>query len=185
MSVTEKIKESVKELKDDIKELAHRRGHRHKLPVRHTGDNAFFSLQREINSLFDDLYREHGLLESRFGEMSGLLKAEWPSVDVTESAKQVKVKAELPGMEEEDIDVSVTEEALTIRGEKKTETEEKGEDYYHQECSYGSFQRTIPLPCEIESDKVDASFKKGVLTVTLPKSEAAQAKVKKVKVKPQ
>jgi len=185
MSVADKIKESLKELKQDIKDLAHRRGHKHQLPVRHGGDQSFFSLQREINDLFDGLYRSHGLSKGQWPEAGSWLGDEWPSVDVTDSEKQVKVKVELPGMDEDGIEVSVADEALTIRGEKKTEVEDKGEDHYHRECSYGSFHRTIPLPCEIDTNKVDASFKKGVLTVTLPKSVAAQAKVKKIKIKTQ
>ena len=104
-------------------------------------------------------------------------------MDVAETDKEMKVTAELPGIEEKDIDVSFTGDALTIKGEKKQETEKKDKDYTTRECSYGSFQRVIPLSCEIVADKVNATFEKGVLTVTLPKSEAAAASRKKISVK--
>jgi HSP20 family protein len=97
-----------------------------------------------------------------------------PAVDVFEKADKFVVKAELPGIKEEDIHVSVVGDTLSIRGEKKTETEVKEEDYYRSERSYGSFYRSIPIPSNVNADKISASFEDGVLEVALPKS----AKVK-------
>ena len=97
-----------------------------------------------------------------------------PAVDVFEKADKFVVKAELPGIKEEDIHVSVVGDTLSIRGEKKTETEVKEEDYYRSECSYGSFYRSIRVPSNVNADKISASFEDGVLDVALPKS----AKVK-------
>ena len=103
-----------------------------------------------------------------------------PAVDVFEKEDRFVVKAELPGMKEEDIDVSVVGDTLSIRGEKKTETEVKKEDYYRSERSYGSFYRSIRLPSGVDADKIEAGFENGVLELTLPKS--ARVKPKKIRV---
>jgi HSP20 family protein len=103
---------------------------------------------------------------------------------VSETDKEIKVSAELPGMDDKDIDVSLTRDALTIKGEKKEEKEDKGKDYYKMERSYGSFTRSIPLPVEVDTDKVQATFKKGVLEITLPKTAKAIQETKKIPIKP-
>lgn len=149
------------------------------LPVkRDSGDNPFSLLQREMNSLFDNFFRGFELepFESRMGMFT-------PQIDIVESDKDVKITAELPGMDEKDIEVSLSNEMLVVKGEKKEEKEDKGKDYYRMERSYGSFSRTIPLPVEVQEDKIDATFKKGVLTITLPKSEKAIKATKKVAIK--
>lgn len=106
-----------------------------------------------------------------------------PQVDVADTDKEIKVTVELPGLGDEDVEVSLTKEALTIKGEKKEEKEEKGKDYYRSERSFGSFTRTIPLPVEIDAEKAEASFKKGVLTVNLPKTKQVISETKKVAIK--
>ena len=93
----------------------------------------------------------------------------------------VTVKAELPGMRPDDINVSVQGNTLSITGEKKEETEERKEGYYHSERRFGSFRRDLILPADVDSEKVDAAYKEGVLTITMPKTEAAKAKAVKVK----
>jgi HSP20 family protein len=100
---------------------------------------------------------------------------------LTETDGNVMVKAELPGMDPKDIDVEVTGDMLTLRGEKKTEEEKKDERYYCRERHYGSFQRSFRLPAGVQSDKVDAQFKNGVLTINIPKSE--ESKQKKIEIK--
>ena len=117
---------------------------------------------------FDDLWG-HALRRLPIEERCWM-----PAVDVFEKADKFVVKAELPGIKEEDIHVSVVGDTLSIRGEKKTETEVKEEDYYRSECSYGSFYRSIRVPSNVNADKISASFEDGVLDVALPKS----AKVK-------
>ncbi|HQP29278.1 MAG TPA: Hsp20/alpha crystallin family protein, partial [Syntrophales bacterium] len=99
--------------------------------------------------------------------------------------KEVVVKAELPGIDEKDLDVSLSEHALTIKGEKKEEKEDQGKGYYRMERSYGSFHREIPLPASIDAKKVEAAFKNGLLTVTLPKTEEARKADRKISVKSQ
>jgi len=106
-----------------------------------------------------------------------------PSVDVKEENDQVVVSAELPGMDQEDIDVEVTQDSVRIAGEKKQEEKKEEKGYYHRETSYGAFERVIDLPTAVDEEKAEAEFSKGVLTIKLPKSEQARAKRKKVEVK--
>lgn len=143
-------------------------------------DNPFYALQREMSRVFDDFSRSFDL--APFGGETGR-GTFYPSIDVKEGEKEVAVKAELPGMEEKDIEVSLAQNSLTIRGEKREEKEDKGKDYWHRETSYGSFSRTIPLPEGIDTEKADARFKNGVLTVSLPKLEASILKNKKIAIK--
>ncbi len=153
------------------------------LTVHREPQDPFYALQGRINQLFDEIlgtpegfgFRLANLAD-RFGEFS-------PQVDVIESEKAIKITAELPGMDDKDINVTFAHNTLTISGEKKENKEETDKGYYYVERSYGSFQRSIPIPTEIESDKIDATFKKGVLTITLPKTKAAQAAYKRIPVK--
>lgn len=146
-------------------------------PARREEGDPFSLFRREMDSLMENFFRgvEGGAFESRLGVFS-------PKVDVTEGEKEITVSAELPGMDEKDIELSLTKDSLTIRGEKKQEKEEKTTDYYRTERSYGSFVRAIPLPVEIDEEKVEASFKKGLLTVTLPKTEKAVKETKKIPI---
>jgi len=93
------------------------------------------------------------------------------------------VTAELPGLEEEDVEVELSDEGLTIRGEKKQEQEERGEGYYRAERTYGAFQRFIDLPCEVDGEKAEAEFRNGILTVILPKRPEEQGNRKKIQIK--
>jgi HSP20 family protein len=105
-----------------------------------------------------------------------------PTVDVYEEKDDIVVKAELPGMDKDNIEVNLTDHTLTIKGEKKKEEEVKEENYHRSERSYGSFLRTLELPKDVHADKVKASFKNGILEVRMPKTEEAKAKEIKVKV---
>ncbi len=106
-----------------------------------------------------------------------------PAVDVTEDDKAYKIAAELPGLEEKDIEVSLTGDLLTLKGEKRQEKEEKNKNWYMSERAYGSFQRAFELPQGIDRDKIAADFAKGVLTITLPKTAETQQQKKKIDVK--
>jgi HSP20 family protein len=134
------------------------------------------SLHREMNRLFEDVFR--GDLSS-FGMDRWKGTSSWPRIEISESEKEMQVTAELPGLEEKDIEVELANGVLAIRGEKKTETEDK--DRLFSERYYGRFERRIPLD-DIDQDKIDASFKNGVLNVTLPKSPAAQQKVRRIAI---
>jgi HSP20 family protein len=142
----------------------------------------FFALQREMNRLFDDAFRGFDLAPfggDRFFDRAFDRTMGWPNIEVSETDNEVKVTAELPGLEEKDVEVELANGVLAIRGEKKTETEDK--DRLFTERSYGRFERRIPVD-DVDQDKVAASFKNGVLTVTLPKTPTAQDKVKRIAI---
>jgi len=100
----------------------------------------------------------------------------WPAVDLVEREDSIVVRAELPGMKADDIELQVRNNVLTISGEKVEITEDKGENYYHVESRHGSFNRGITLPSEVDAEKIEAVYKDGVLTITLPKVEKAKAR---------
>lgn len=151
------------------------------LPVRREEEHPFFPLQRRMNELFDSFFR--GFELEPFGAMGEWYGEFSPQVDVKETEKEISVTAELPGLDEKDIDVSLTSDTLTLKGEKKEEKGEKGESGWRMERRYGSFYREIPLPEEIEAEKVDATFKKGVLRIAIPKTAKAEAAGKKIPIK--
>jgi HSP20 family protein len=106
-----------------------------------------------------------------------------PAVNVSTGDNEIRVTAELPGMDEKDVEVFVNQGALTIQGHKKSEKEDSSGDYYRMERSYGEFRRTIPLPQEVDQDKVMATFSRGVLSVTLPKLHEPQPGAKTISIK--
>ena len=140
------------------------------------------SLQEEMNRMFDDFF--HGVVPSTYRKMETRMAEFAPSIDVSETSKAIKVTAELPGMEEKDISVTIDEDYLVLSGERKEEKKEEKEEYYHREMSYGSFQRTIPLSAKVDTNKVEAVFKNGVLKINLPKLPGTEkGKGKKIKIK--
>lgn len=150
----------------------------------------FETLRREVEQLFDDFGRDFWRVPSRrslFGfEPLWRREVAWeaaPAVDIAESEKAYEITAELPGMDEKNIEVKVANGCLTIKGEKQEEKEEKKKDYYLHERHFGSFERSFEMPDGVDADKIEANFKKGVLTVTLPKKPEAQKPVKKIDVK--
>ena len=152
-----------------------RAGH---LSIRREKD-PFSSLQREINRLFDDFFSN--------GVERSLVHAAWTgdqlvaqAVDILDNDKSFKVEAELPGMKEDDVEVTINDNYLTIRGEKKESKEDKGENYVCRERHYGSYQRTIALPETADTDKAKATFKKGVLWVDIPKKAGTAKPSKKL-----
>jgi HSP20 family protein len=136
------------------------------------------ALHRNIDKLFEGAWPEPSLLSEAWSNRELA-----PRADVTEDESGFHVSIELPGMDEKDVAVSVSDRTLTIRGEKKEEKEKKEKEIYRRERAYGSFRRVMELPDEIDAEKIDASFKKGVLTVNLPKSKEAREKVKQIPVK--
>jgi HSP20 family protein len=142
---------------------------------REEGD-PFMTLHREMNRLFDDVFR--GFDMAPLGSMSRM--AGWPHLEVVETDKDVRITAELPGLEEKDVEVLMGDGVLTIRGEKKSEVEDRERAF--SERFYGRFERRIPLAWEVEEGKIDASFKNGVLTVTLPKAAESRPEVKRIAI---
>lgn len=129
--------------------------------------NPFTALQQEIDRLFDGFTRGFGS-----ASLPGLV----PSMDVSETDKEIEITAELPGLEEKDVQLSVADNILSIRGEKKSQREEKDKDYRLVERSYGSFQRTLELPSGVKPEAITATISKGVLKVTVPKPAPAQTR---------
>lgn len=140
----------------------------------------FLSLHREVNRLFDDVFRGFDGGLPSVGRASSF-GGNWPSVEISDNDKEIKVTAEVPGLEEKDIEVLLDDGVLTLRGEKRSETEDK--DRQFSERYYGRFERRIPLGYEIEEDRIDARFRNGVLSVTLPKTAKAQSQAKRIAIK--
>ena len=138
-------------------------------------------------SEFDSFGKEMDRIWERFlggRPFKRSFREEWlPSVDISETKNSIVFKAELPGMDPKDIDVSITGNVLILKGEKKQEQEEKDEHRHYVESYHGSFQRSFQLPAEVKTDKIDATFEKGVLKITLPKTEQAKKKEIQIKVK--
>jgi HSP20 family protein len=140
----------------------------------------FLTFQQQMNQMVDEFTRGWGL--APVGTAREVWELFSPHIDVTESDQEVKVSVELPGLEDKDIDVSLSRDMLTIRGEKKREEEEQGRNYYRAERSYGAFRRSVRLPASVDADGAEAVFRQGVLTVTLPKESTGWAH-KRVMVK--
>lgn len=137
----------------------------------------FLALHRQMNRLFDDFFRDFDLpLSGQAGR-----QASWPQVEVVESDRAYTVSAELPGLDEKDIEITLRDGVLTLKGEKKTETN-GGDNGRYSERWYGRFERAFALGSEVDPDKVNAAFKNGVLTVTIAKRPDAQSRVKRIPV---
>lgn len=132
------------------------------------------TLQRQMNSLFDSLMTTTGAENVGVSFM--------PAAEMQETADAIHLRLEVPGLEAKDIDVQVTAEAVSISGERKSETKTEEKGVTRSEFRYGKFQRVLPLPTRIQNDKVQAEYKNGVLSLTLPKSEAEKNKVVKVNI---
>ena len=140
----------------------------------------FSSLHREMNRMFEDFGQSFDLSPWYGGDREGF----HPRTDVRETDDAILVTAEMPGLEEKDFELNLTEGFLTLKGEKRHDHEEKEEGAVHRiERGYGSFQRTIQLPCEVVAEEATAEFRNGVLTVTLPKAPSAQRPVHRIEVK--
>jgi len=147
----------------------------------------FEALKKEVDRLFEDFGDD--FWRRPFRSLAGLEK-DWakkfvsaPAVDVSETEKAYEITAELPGIDQKNVEVNLANGGITIKGEKKEESEEKKKDYYVTERRYGSFERYFDLPDGVDADKIEATFKNGVLKVTLPKTAEAQKPAKKVEVK--
>jgi HSP20 family protein len=140
--------------------------------------NPFLTLHREMNRLFDDVFRGFDLApigsDRRFDRAMG-----WPNIEVSETDREVKVTAELPGLDEKDVQVELANGTLAIKGERRSESEDR--DRLFSERYYGRFERRIPVE-DVDEDKVSAAFKNGVLTVTMPKAPQAQSKVRRIAI---
>ena len=154
------------------------------LPVRRAYGSVFTRLQEDMDRMFDGFLS--GFPCGR-GDLLRFRSGDWefmPSVDVKESKGDVRITAELPGVDEKDLDVRLDGNTLTIRGEKREEKTEREGAWTRNECSYGSFSRSVPVGTEVDAARVKATFRKGVLKVTLPKAKAHAADTGCIEVKP-
>ena len=166
----------------------------HAVPVRHSDKAAYLPersfdptlpMHRDIDRLFDLLFRGFSSsLPGRFGSFpsfteTGLLK---PRVDLSATEEEYLLTVEIPGVNEKDVTIDLSNNTLTIRGEKRQEKEEKDKDYYRIERSYGSFQRVLSLPEDVNQEGIKASFKNGVLSVTMPRTAQAKGEVKQIEI---
>jgi len=192
----EELTQEAKGLSGKIRELIPERKKKGDLSIRvekypefrpEIWEQPFQKLRRATDRLFDEFSRNLrwpvAEWQSPWRMTTGVAGIEWPRVDMRENNDELIITAELPGVNKDNLDVSLSQNRVTISGEKKEQEGEKGRGYYRLERSYGSFQRSLPLPFEVESEKVDASFKDGILTVKLPKTAAARERIKKIPVR--
>jgi HSP20 family protein len=155
-----------------------RRGARTPAPFGDSGRDPFLALHRDVNRLFDEALR--GFATPVAGTAAEAGADLWPNVEIVDGDSEIRVMAEVPGMEEKDIEVLLDDNTLTLLGERVAETEDSERRF--SERFYGRFERRIPLGYDIEQDNVRAEFRNGVLTVTLPKSEQARSKARRVQI---
>lgn len=158
----------------NIKSLLPRRSVDQRLLARRDTQDPILTLQEEMNQLFDSFFDDGSGLHV-VGDFS-------PRIDVSENDREVTVTAELPGMDENNIQVTLQDGVLSISGEKHTEKEDKSRRYHRLERTFGSFRRDLLVPAEVEEDKITATFKQGELVVVLPKSARAEVTGKKIPV---
>jgi HSP20 family protein len=151
------------------------------MTMRRSEMEPFSQLHREIDRVFSDFMTDWPW-SGRMNLFDRRLGAFMPEVDVTETDKEFRLTAELPGMDDKDIEVTYFDGGLTIKGEKREEREEERGDYYHSERQFGAFERTVPLPSDVNADKAKASFKKGILKIVLPKTEEARSHKKTIPI---
>ncbi|MDD5705197.1 MAG: Hsp20/alpha crystallin family protein [Kiritimatiellae bacterium] len=164
-----------------IRDLVPRRKESEELTRRGNDMSALERFHRDIDRMFADFFGDTGLgLPARWDALDAV--ADWPRVNVAESAKDVIVTAELPGVDEKKVKVEVDEATITLKGETCEEHEEKDRHWTRVERRCGSFERTIPLPAEVATDRAKAAFKRGVLTVTLPKVESSASRRKAIPI---
>jgi HSP20 family protein len=140
----------------------------------------FFAFREDMDRLFEGLWQGSEVVPAFAAETA---RAWTPRIAVSETESEIRVDAELPGLSEKDFEVELEGELLTLRGEKRAEREAKSAEFRHVERAYGRLERTIELPCPVEVDKVSASYRQGVLRVTLPKVEAARRGVRQIEVR--
>jgi HSP20 family protein len=151
---------------------------RHIAPTARSSERGLWSIHDAIDRMFEDFFRGQDVEPLRWEAGASL-----PSIDVAETDKEITVSADLPGMDEKDVEVSLSKDRLVIKGEKKEEKEEKKKDYYRRERRFGSVYREIALPCDVATEKATAEFKRGVLNIVLPKSTDALKESRKVPIK--
>jgi len=154
------------------------------MPAPRENEHPLDLLQHRMNRMFEDFFEDFGFPEFHGGLVPGGMRDE-PRFEVSETDDEIRIKAELPGMDRDDVEILLDENVLTIRGEKREERQDrdKKRNVYVSEMTYGTFQRSIPLPSGIDRDKVAADFKRGVLTLRLPRTEDAASRRRRIEVR--
>lgn len=161
--------------------LSRRPSRANRLALRREGETPMLAIQNEMNRMFDQFFTDDFPFSTRLVARPAMDFL--PKLDISETETEYKVTAELPGMQEKDIQIRLEKDNLVLSGEKKSETEEKEKTYHRVERSYGSFERVIPFDTQLDEDKVSAVFKNGVLTITLPKAGDAIRKSRQIEIK--
>ena len=166
----------------------------HSIPVKHTEKGGYYperyydptlSIHRDIDRLFDQFFRGFGMPASSRSGMwpslgdSGLIK---PNIDLSASEREYLLTVEIPGVNEKDVAIDIKGSTMTVKGEKRQEKEEKEKNYYRIERSYGSFQRVLSLPEDVDQDAIKASFKNGILSITMPRKTLPKGEVKQIEI---
>lgn len=152
------------------------------ISIRRDEEDTIIDFRRQMNRLFDEFF-ERPFSLSPFFSGSTMMKEFTPHLDVSETDKEIIISAELPGLEPEDIHIGMDGNALTISGEKQAEKEDKGKHYYRVERSYGHFSRSIAIPEGVDPDNIDATFRRGVLKISLPKTAEYQKQSRRIPIK--
>lgn len=142
-------------------------------------DTPLFNLQRDIERMFDSFFQGVNVPYTKSAGIDAMIS---PRINITETTDNYQISAELPGVNEQDVDVSVANRMLTIKGERKEEKNEQERNYHRIESAYGAFQRVVTLPEDADKDNINANFKNGILTIIIPKSAEALAETRKINI---
>ncbi|RLC23148.1 MAG: hypothetical protein DRH56_07935 [Deltaproteobacteria bacterium] len=197
----QELTQEVKNLSEKVRELIPGKKKKRALPVRaesfsgfhpETLEQSFYEWRKAVDRLFDEWFRDFGWPTAGWRPRSlfmpdipvpGVPAAGLPRADVDETEEEIRITAELPGVDKDDLEVSISDDRVIISGEKKDETEDRGRGYHRVERYYGAFHRQLPLPAEVDREKAEAVFKDGVLTLRLPKTPAAREKIRKIEIR--
>lgn len=153
-----------------------------RMPVRRGQAMGPYRAMRDMmNSMMEDFFSEWPLMRVRPFEWR--MQEFSPSIDVIDEEREIRVQAEVPGMNPEDLDVTITRDAVIVKGEKKSEREEERQGLCYSERTFGSFERVIPLPADVQTDKIEARFRNGVLDIVMPKSEQSLKESRKIQIR--
>jgi HSP20 family protein len=192
----EELTREVNRLSEKVKDLVPKRRKKSQLPERvdqyqdfQPGfwEQPFMEFRKAADRLFEEFFRsiqlQRGDWHSHWGLPTDYLGLGQLRVDMDETDEDIRITAELPGVDKDNIDIRMTEQRISIRGEKKEHEDKKDRGYYTRERSHGSFQRDFYLPCEVDAERVEATLNNGILTIKLPKSAAAREQIKKISVR--
>ena len=193
MAVTDKLKGMVEELRQDLNEVKEQVRQllplgkdQQNVPVRRpAADHPIVALQQETNRLFDDFFRgSTSPLDGLASFAEPFSPSRWPRLDIDESARELRVRADVAGVDRKDVDVSVADGVLTIRGETSREQEDQGRRHFRRERFFGSFSRSFQIPADVDLDAIQAKMSNGVLDITMPKLGDRRTRGRRISITP-